>query len=106
MANTNVVYARIDANLKEQAEVILHRLGITPTSAVQMLYSQIVMQKGMPFDLKIPIEKPIAIGSLTYEELMAELQKGRDSIREEGGILIEELKQEYACSTENNGDSI
>ena len=48
MSNTNAVYARIDTNLKENAESILNQLGITPSSAIQMLYSQIVLQKGMP----------------------------------------------------------
>ena len=38
MANTNVVYARIDTTLKENAESILNQLGITPSSAIQMLY--------------------------------------------------------------------
>lgn len=65
MANTNVVYARIDTTLKENAENILNQLGITPSSAIQMLYSQIVLQKGMPFELRLPVNKPIALGSIT-----------------------------------------
>ena len=43
MANTAAVYARIDTNLKESAEDILAQLGITPSSAIQMLYRQIVL---------------------------------------------------------------
>lgn len=76
MANTSAVYARIDSGLKEKAEDILSKLGITPSSAVQMLYSQIVLQKGIPFDLKLPASKPLAIGAMTSEELDAELDKG------------------------------
>ena len=48
MANTSAVYARIDTELKENAEGILSQLGISPSSAIQMLYSQIVLKKGMP----------------------------------------------------------
>ena len=81
MANTNVVYARIDTTLKENAENILNRLGITPSSAIQMLYSQIVLQKGMPFELRLPVNKPTALGNLTRDELDKELQKGLDSLR-------------------------
>ena len=55
MANTTAVYARIDTNLKNNAESILSKLGITPTSAIQMLYSQIILHNGMPFELKIPV---------------------------------------------------
>lgn len=80
-ANTSAVYARIDTNLKENAESILSQLGISPSSAIQMLYSQIVLKKGMPFELKLPSSKPLAVGAMTREELDAELQKGVDSIK-------------------------
>ena len=79
MANTSAVYARIDTNLKDNAESILSQLGISPSSAIQMLYSQIVLKKGMPF--KLPSSKPLAVGAMTREQLDAELQKGVDSIK-------------------------
>lgn len=81
MANTSAVYARIDTNLKDSAEGILAQLGISPSSAIQMLYSQIVLKNGMPFELKLPSSKPLAVGSMTREQLDAELQKGVDSIK-------------------------
>ena len=64
MANTSAVYARIDTNLKDSAEDILSKLGISPSSAIQMLYSQIVLTKGIPFDLRLPSAKPLAIGAM------------------------------------------
>ncbi|EFO69601.1 addiction module antitoxin, RelB/DinJ family [Lactobacillus iners LactinV 03V1-b] len=70
MANTNFIYVRIDTTLKENAENILNQLGITPSSAIQMLYSQIVLQKGMPFELRLPTnkqEKPLGLGNLTRD---------------------------------------
>ena len=81
MANTSAVYARIDTNLKDNAESILSQLGISPSSAIQMFYSQIVLKKGMPFELKLPSSKPLAVGAMTREQLDAELQKGVDSIK-------------------------
>ena len=83
MTNTNAVYARIDTNLKKNAESILNQLGITPSSVIQMLYSQIVLQNGLPFELRLPAhkqEKPLALGNLTQAELDTELQKGIDSL--------------------------
>ena len=41
MANTAAVYARIDPKLKSEVETILARLGVTPSSLIQMLYNQI-----------------------------------------------------------------
>ena len=46
MANTSAVYARIDTNLKDNAESILSQLGISPSSAIQMLYSQNCTEEG------------------------------------------------------------
>ena len=82
MANTTAVYARIDTGLKNNAESILAKLGITPSSAIQMLYSQIVLRKGMPFDLCLSAAKPVAIGGMTREEIDAELLKGVTSLKE------------------------
>ena len=36
----------------------------------------------LPFELKLPSSKPLAVGAMTREELDAELQKGVDSIKE------------------------
>ncbi|WP_296824338.1 type II toxin-antitoxin system RelB/DinJ family antitoxin [uncultured Megasphaera sp.] len=49
MSNTSAVYARINTELKEKAELILSQLGISPSSAIQMLYSQIILNNGIPF---------------------------------------------------------
>ena len=81
MANTSAVYARIDTGLKENAESILSRLGISPSGAIQMLYSQIVLNRGIPFDLRLPTTKPTAIGGMTKEQIDRELQKGMDSLK-------------------------
>ena len=80
MANTTAVYARIDTKLKDNAESILSQLGISPSSAIQMLYSQIVLKKGIPFDLKLSSSEPLAVGAMTKKQIDKELQKGVDSI--------------------------
>ena len=96
MANTNVVYARIDTNLKEDAESILSQLGISPSSAIQMLYSQIVLQKGMPFELRLPAKKPLAIGNMSKEDLNLELQKGIDSLNDGKSYSVNEVDSYFS----------
>lgn len=70
------VYARIDPTLKEQAENILSALGIPTSNAIDMFFRQIVLRKGLPFEVKLPYEKPVCMGTLTKEELNAEIEKG------------------------------
>ena len=81
MANTTSIYARIDTELKENAEEILSKLGISPSSAIQMLYSQIVLTRGLPLHLYLPSATPTAIGAMTQTELDTELLKGIKSLK-------------------------
>ena len=50
---------------QENAENILSQLGTSPSNAIQVLYGQIVLQKGMPFELKLPSSKPLAVDAMT-----------------------------------------
>lgn len=79
MSNTATVYARIEPKLKEDVDSILNELGVTPSSLIQMLYSQIKLTKRIPFDISIP-KKSIFIEDLTKEELNCELLKGVSDI--------------------------
>ena len=94
MANTSAVYARIDTDLKENAEGILSQLGISPSSAIQMLYSQIVLKKGMPFELRLPSTKPTAVGDMSREQLNAELMKGVESMKSGKTYTADEVDSE------------
>jgi addiction module RelB/DinJ family antitoxin len=96
MANTSAVYARIDSGLKENAEQILSQLGISPSGAIQMLYSQIVLTRGIPFEIKLPDAKPKAIGGMSREELDTEIAKGIKSIKSGETYTQEELDAELS----------
>lgn len=70
------LYARIEPDLKEQAEGILAALGVPASNAITMFYKQIVLHRGIPFDVSLPAEKPVDITNLTEEEINVELNKG------------------------------
>lgn len=80
MAKTANLYTRIDPQLKEQAEYILNSLGLPPSSAITMFYKQVVLQQGLPFDVKLGYSKPLDISSMSEDTLNAELEKGYQSI--------------------------
>ncbi|MHC4103640.1 MAG: type II toxin-antitoxin system RelB/DinJ family antitoxin [Planctomycetota bacterium] len=56
MANGTTIQARIDPNTKERARGILNTLGISISEAISMYMRQIVLHRGIPFDVKIPNE--------------------------------------------------
>ena len=76
MAKSANLYARIEPDVKEQAESILAALGIPASNAINMFYKQIILNRGLPFDVKIPTAKQIDVAELTEAELNAELEKG------------------------------
>lgn len=91
MANTAAVYARIDPKLKSEVETILARLGVTPSSLIQMLYNQILLTNGIPFEVRIP-KKPKYIDDMTEEELRAEIEKGLEDVRAGRVVSAEEVE--------------
>jgi addiction module RelB/DinJ family antitoxin len=70
------LYARIEPEVKEQAESILSTLGIPASSAINMFYKQIILNRGLPFEVKIPAARPVNVAELSDAELNAELEKG------------------------------
>jgi DNA-damage-inducible protein J len=56
MANATTIQARIDSNTKEAAKGILAALGISMSEAISMYFRQIVLQQGIPFEIKLPNE--------------------------------------------------
>ena len=74
------VFTRVDPETKEQAEAILNQLGIPMSNAIGMFLKQIVMQRGIPFEMKLPASVPAAVGNMSKEQFDAELQKGMDDI--------------------------
>ena len=81
------ISSRIDAGLKNEADSILAQLGIKPSQAITMFYTQIVRHRGIPFELKLPnaetvralnedVSKQPAFHSVA--ELMADLDSGED----------------------------
>ena len=93
MAKTSNLYVRIEPELKEQAENILAALGIPASSAINMFYKQIILQRGMPFDLRLPAENVPNINAMTEEEIDRELQKGIDDVRSGN---VKSAKQAFA----------
>ena len=81
MARTANVFARVEPELKEQAESVLDQLGIPMSNAVGMFLRQVVLQKGIPFEMKLPRTAPLAYGSLTKEKFDKEIEKGMSDVK-------------------------
>ena len=56
MSKTSTVRARIEPDLKEKAEQVFRKLGLTTTQAITLFYKQVELRNGLPFDVAIPNE--------------------------------------------------
>lgn len=82
MARTSNVFARVEPEVKEQAEMVLDQLGIPMSNAIGLFLRQVVLQRGIPFEMKLPDRRPLDMGTLSKEQLDQEIQKGLDSLHD------------------------
>lgn len=81
MAEKTTLVVTVDQELKEQAEEILAELGISMSSAISLFLRQVVIERGIPFPLKLPRSESIDISTLTGEDPNAEIQKGSNDAK-------------------------
>ena len=76
MNKTSSVFVRVEPEVKVQAESILNQLGIPMSNAIALFLKQVVLNKGIPFDIKLPVTKPIILDSLSEEQFNTIIEKG------------------------------
>jgi len=53
MNKSAMVRARMEPDLKEGAERVFEKLGISPSQAIAIFYRQVELRQGLPFDVVI-----------------------------------------------------
>ncbi|MFO2969393.1 type II toxin-antitoxin system RelB/DinJ family antitoxin [Legionella pneumophila serogroup 1] len=84
--STKTVKARVDSHLKETGDEILKMLGITPSQAINAFYAQIILCKGLPFEVKLP-------NNLTLEAI-EELEGGGGKKFSSFKFMMDDLKKD------------
>lgn len=86
MSKTATIQARIDPEIKEQSQKILKALNITMSEAISLYLTQITLNRGIPFDIKLP-------NDLTLETILKS-EKGEE-LHEIHSVdeLFEELEE-------------
>lgn len=52
-----IIRSRIDSNIKLEAQALLERFGLTMSEAIRLFLHQVVIEKGLPFQVKLPKEQ-------------------------------------------------
>lgn len=69
------VLARVEPEIKEQAESIMSKLGLPTSVVINALYRQIIMTKSIPFSLALPKE-PATLDSMSIKEFNSIMEEG------------------------------
>ena len=59
-AKTEMIRARVEPELKCQAEEVFAGLGLSPTEAIALFYRQVTLHHGLPFSVKAPNAETLA----------------------------------------------
>ncbi len=96
------VAARVEPEIKEQAEAILAQLGISVSSGINMFYRQIIMWNGLPFRPSIPMNRLTSLDEMTKEDFDMKMARGLAQAKAGEGVPADEffasLKQEILQS--------
>ncbi len=94
MARTSNIYVRVEPDIKQEAESVLKELGIPMSNAVTMFLRQVILQNGIPFDVKLPNKKPIDFASLTKEEFNEAISEGIRDFENGNLYTAKQIKEE------------
>lgn len=99
MARTSNVFARVEPEIKDQAEQVLNQLGIPMSNAIGLFLRQVVLQRGIPFEMKLPEKKLPDCNSMTDEQFDAAIMRGMMDISEgkvmSSAQVADMMKREY-----------
>ena len=54
MAKTETIRARIEPELKREAEALFSQLGLSAAEAIRLFYQQATLQRSLPFAVRLP----------------------------------------------------
>lgn len=54
MSKSDTIHIRVEPNIKKEVEKTLKALGMTTTEAINIYLYQIILNNGLPFEVKIP----------------------------------------------------
>lgn len=89
MAKTDTLHIRIEPSVKQRAEATLNDLGLSITEAINVFLNQVILQDGIPFEIKKPRYNKETIQAIEDTKNGKNLSKSFDSVDE----MFEELEK-------------
>jgi DNA-damage-inducible protein J len=87
MSKKSRISARVDEDVKREAEQIFDRLGLSTSSAISLFLNQVVTEVGFPFRPRIKVNEKT-------RRAMEKSRAGEVEVFEEEGEMFEELEMD------------
>ena len=84
MAKSGMIRARVEPELKREAEALFSELGLSATEAITLFYKQVTIHRGLPFSVRIP-----------NAETVHALQQARDGVGLAEHASLDALKAQH-----------
>jgi addiction module RelB/DinJ family antitoxin len=91
---TASVFTRVSPELKEQAEAVLNQLQIPMSTALNMFLEQIVIQQGIPFDIKLH-HPTVDYRYLPQEQFDSKIAEGLADIQAGRAYTASQIRDEF-----------
>lgn len=90
MAKSSNVMARVEPDIKEQAEDILARLGLPVSVVINSLYRQIIMRNGLPFSMTVPAGV-VSRDTMSDADFNAMMSRGLAQAKSNDSVPLEDV---------------
>lgn len=80
------VLARVEPEVKTQAENIMSMLGVSASTVINMLYKQIIMTRSIPFSLSVPIARD----EMDADSFNGMMEKGLAQAKSGRGVSLDD----------------
>ena len=90
---------RVNSEVKREAQKIFSDLGLDTTTAFNIFLRQVIVCRGLPFEVRLPAHKPVDVTTLSEEAFHEVLERGYADM-EDGRVqnvkkAFADLKREF-----------
>lgn len=83
-SKTANVTARVEPEIKEQAEAVMAKLGLPVSTAINMFYREIILWNGLPFRPSVPSARD----EMTADEFNKRMSAGLEEAKQNRSVPV------------------
>ena len=94
VGKTSVIQTRVDPALREKTDTILNKLGLSTSDAIRMFFEQVILHRGLPFEVKLPPPMNSALETPAWDDKTElKFQNALNSIDKKYGHALKKLAE-------------